>query len=93
MPSEPIIKTRRHQQLDIVLAAEPLDRLSGRGTVSNLRDYAADRRRALHSWRTMAVELARHLDDLAPSDKNLWDWFGTDPVVVAAYAEGEAAAS
>lgn len=87
MPSEPILKTRRHQQLDIALARQPLPRVSGKGTVANLRDYAADRRGHLHSWRTMAAELARHLDDLAPSDKNLWDWFGTDPEVVAAHEQ------
>lgn len=87
MPSEPITKTRRHQLLDIELAERPLRRINGKGTVCTLRDYAIDRRRYLRSWRTMAAELARHVDD-APSDKNLWDWLSTDPDVMAAYDEG-----
>lgn len=87
MPSEPILKTRRHQLLDIELSERPLKRLAGKGDLTSLRDYAIDRRRGQHSWRTMAAELGRHLDE-APSDKNLWDWFGTDPAVAAAYDEG-----
>ncbi len=91
MPSEPITKTRRHQLLDLELTARPLGRISGKGNVGTLRDYAIDRRRNLRSWRTMAAELGRHVED-GPSDKNLWDWLSNDPDVVAAYDEGEALA-
>lgn len=91
MPSEPITKTRRHQLLDLELADRPLQRISGKGSVGTLRDYAIDRRRNLRSWRTMAAELGRHVED-GPSDKNLWDWLSTDPEIIAAYDEGAAKA-
>lgn len=92
MPSEPILKTRRHQLLDIALANEPLPRVTGKGTVTNLRDWAIDRRGNRRSWRAMSIELARRFDDevLCPSDKILWDWFGDDPAVTAAHEQARA---